>query len=90
MRGKGGDSLTLCSKLRDFVQTADVCACERRQLSKSELARRRWDAEHLRTASTRLTVDEARRFKLFCENHDTTRYEVLRLMVQCLLQRAGY
>lgn len=52
--------------------------------------RREWDKLHLATVSTRVTVDEGRRFRRLCRALRTTRYKVLAAHVRALLDKYGY
>lgn len=52
--------------------------------------RREWDKLHLATVSTRVTVDEGRRFRRLCRALRTTRYKVLAAYVRALLDKYGY
>ena len=52
--------------------------------------RRSWDSSNLRTISTRMHVDEARRFRCLCRDLGTTRYKVLAAHVRALLDKYGY
>ena len=40
---------------------------------------RQWDKKHLRTVSTKLSVENFRKFSRYCQQHNTTPY---RLMVK--------
>lgn len=48
--------------------------------------RRAWDREHLRTVSTKLPVEEDRRFRRYCRAQGSTRYEVLRDLIRTIVQ----
>ena len=46
------------------------------------LQRRAWDAEHLATLGTKVSIAEARKFKELCRAHRTTPYAVLQAYVK--------
>lgn len=49
-------------------------------------SRRAWDKANLRTVSTKLTVDEDRRFRRYCQACGMTRYEVLQGLVRTVIR----
>lgn len=46
---------------------------------------RRWDEDYLRTVSTKLRTEDAAAFLEWCDHHQLTRHEALRLMIGALL-----
>lgn len=42
----------------------------------------RWDSEHMKTVSTRLTVEEYRAFRTLCRQERRTMYSVLRVLIK--------
>ena len=46
----------------------------------------RWDAEHLRTATTKLTVEEYERLRGMCAAQGTTVYELLGKLVRAWME----
>ena len=47
----------------------------------SRVRQAKWDAKHIRSASTRLTIAEHERFKACCKRLGVTRYQVIRYMI---------
>lgn len=65
------------SQWKEAAQVATLCALR----APSRARQQRWDAKHIRTASTRLTIEENNRFKAACKRKGVTRYQVLRYMI---------
>lgn len=66
----------------DEAQEARRVAAEVRRVKQ----RRAWDAANLRTVSTKLTVDEDRRFRRYCKACGMTRYEVLQDLIRTVIR----
>lgn len=58
--------------------------------ARRKMQRRSWDSSNLRTISTRLPADEARRFRCLCRDLGTTRYRVLAGYIRSMLDHHGY
>jgi len=39
---------------------------------------RQWDKKHLRTVSTKLSVENFRKFSRYCQQHNTTPYRLMK------------
>ena len=72
-------------ELREMMRLA----C-RETLEKRREQRIAWDRKHLRTVSCRVSVDVNRRLKHLCEDYYTTRYEVMRQLIETLLDMLRY
>ena len=57
---------------------------------KSTVARRKWDAAHLRSLGCKVNPDTAARFKAMCDSAGITRYKALQWCVECLLKTYGW
>lgn len=68
---------------RAEAQEAALEAARAWKLDRSRQAR--WDAEHVRTASCRLRVEEMERLKAECRAQGTTVYGLLRYMIAAYL-----
>lgn len=68
---------------RTDAQDAALEAARAWKLDRSRQAR--WDADHIRTASCRLRVEEMERLKAECRAQGTTVYGLLRYMVTVYL-----
>ena len=66
---------------RGAAQVAALCAVRAPARAKQQ----RWDREHIKTASCRLTAEEMERFKRACKRQGVTRYQVIRYMITLFL-----
>ena len=39
---------------------------------------RQWDKKHLRTVSTKISVENFRKFSRYCQQHNTTPYRLMK------------
>lgn len=82
MNEEGEANVRMAALLEQLLNKAAVEAAEAKRLKQ----RRAWDKANLRTVSTKLTVNEDRRFRRYCQACGMTRYEVLRGLIRTVVQ----
>lgn len=75
-------------KIRAFDSATEAAAAPAGKLNRTRQAR--WDADHMRTASCRLTVDEMDRLRAATKADGVTIYGLLRYMISVYLRQSGY
>ena len=75
--------------MRDLVRSMDERhGRERPRRDHRTMLRRLWDAEHLSVLSTKVTTDDARRFRRLCYSMGETPYSMLQAFVlECVKRK---
>lgn len=74
--------MVLDDELRGLIDGDGGHCRERPRRDRRTMLRRLWDAEHLSVLSTKVTTDEARRFRRLCASVGETPYAVIKRWVQ--------